>query len=100
MQAMAKVTVKLPGLTAAGKCSPWRRRCAASVRLFLARVFILFLIVELIPKEAKTQDHSQQSRNRSPLAELSPADLAEIEVTSASKEPEEVWRTPAAIYVI
>lgn len=34
------------------------------------------------------------------LAELSLEQLGNIEVTTASKEPEEVWRTPAAIFVI
>lgn len=34
------------------------------------------------------------------LAELSLEQLGNIEVTSVSKEPEELWRTPAAIYVI
>src|SRR6267142_1420139 len=35
-----------------------------------------------------------------PLKQLSLAQLGNIEVTTASKEPEEVWRTPAAIFVI
>jgi len=35
-----------------------------------------------------------------PLTHLSLADLANIEVTSTSKEPEEIWRTPAAVYVL
>lgn len=34
------------------------------------------------------------------LASLSLAQLGNVKVTSVSKEPEEVWRTPAAIYVI
>ena len=35
-----------------------------------------------------------------PLMNLSLEQLGEIEVTAASKEPEQVWRTPAAIYVL
>jgi iron complex outermembrane recepter protein len=35
-----------------------------------------------------------------PLKQLSLADLGNVQVTTASKEPEEVWKTPAAIYVI
>jgi iron complex outermembrane receptor protein len=35
-----------------------------------------------------------------PLKQLSLAELGNVEVTTASKEPEEVWKTPAAIYVI
>jgi len=34
------------------------------------------------------------------LKQLSLEQLGNVEVTSASKEPEQVWRTPAAIYVI
>ncbi len=35
-----------------------------------------------------------------PLKHLSLEQLGSVEVTTASKEPEQVWRTPAAIYVI
>jgi iron complex outermembrane recepter protein len=35
-----------------------------------------------------------------PLKQLSLAQLGDVEVTTASKEPEEVWKTPAAIYVL
>jgi len=34
------------------------------------------------------------------LKQLSLEQLGNVEVTTASKEPEQVWRTPAAIYVI
>src|SRR6266446_6370684 len=34
------------------------------------------------------------------LKQLSLEQLGSVEVTTASKEPEQVWRTPAAIYVI
>lgn len=35
-----------------------------------------------------------------PLKQLSLEQLGQVEVTTASKEPEEVWKTPAAVYVI
>ncbi len=35
-----------------------------------------------------------------PLKQLSLAELGNVQVTTTSKEPEEVWKTPAAIYVI
>ncbi|HEV7217648.1 MAG TPA: hypothetical protein VGN39_02155, partial [Terriglobales bacterium] len=35
-----------------------------------------------------------------PLSQMSLEQLGNIEVTTASKAPEEVWKTPAAIYVI
>jgi iron complex outermembrane receptor protein len=36
----------------------------------------------------------------SALKQLSLTDLANVEVTTASKEPEEIWKTPAAVYVL
>jgi len=40
----------------------------------------------------------EQSGN--PLKQLSLEELGSVKVTTASKEPEEVWKTTAAIYVI
>ncbi len=37
---------------------------------------------------------------REPLKQLSLEQLGDVEVTTASKEPEEVWKTPAAVYVL
>jgi hypothetical protein len=34
-----------------------------------------------------------------PLTQLSLAQLGNVEVTTASKEPEEVWKTPAAVFL-
>jgi iron complex outermembrane receptor protein len=34
------------------------------------------------------------------LKRLSLEELGNVEVTSVSKEPEEIWQTPAAIYVL
>lgn len=65
--------------------------------LFLAQGFVLFVLQGLLPMEAKSQEPPQQRQQptRQPLAELSLEELARIEVTTASKEPEEVWRTSA-----
>lgn len=38
--------------------------------------------------------------NGAPLRQLSLEELGAVEVTTASKKPEKVWRTPAAIYVL
>jgi iron complex outermembrane receptor protein len=38
--------------------------------------------------------------NSESLKQLSLAELGNVEVTTVSKEPEQVWRTPAAIYVL
>ncbi len=39
-------------------------------------------------------------KSGAPLKHLSLEQLGDIEVTTASKEPEQVWRTPAAIFVV
>jgi iron complex outermembrane recepter protein len=47
-------------------------------------------------KKSKKKQHKVEKR----LGTLSLAELGNIKVTSVTKEPEEVWRTSAAIYVI
>jgi hypothetical protein len=39
-------------------------------------------------------------RTAEPLKQLSLAQLGNVEVTIGSKEPEQVWKTPAAVFVI
>ena len=43
---------------------------------------------------------AQDARANEPLKQLSLEQLGNVEVTTVSKEPEEVWNTPAAVYVI
>ncbi|MGH9537304.1 MAG: TonB-dependent receptor plug domain-containing protein [Terriglobales bacterium] len=43
---------------------------------------------------------TQPPQSGNPVKQLSLEQLGSIEVTTASKEPEEVWKTPAAVYVI
>jgi iron complex outermembrane receptor protein len=62
--------------------------------VFLAVTFSLLLTS--IP--AASSDAAQQSGN--PLKELTLEQLGNIEVTTVSKQPTEVWKTPAAVYVI
>ena len=49
---------------------------------------------------ARAQNAGQGTPQDQPLTRLSLEQLGEIEVTTVSKEPEELWRTPAAIYVL
>jgi iron complex outermembrane receptor protein len=42
----------------------------------------------------------EDQANGGPLKQLSLAQLGNVEVTTTSKEPEEVWKTPAAVFVI
>jgi len=45
-------------------------------------------------------DPGPDHKNDGPLKQLSLEQLGDVEVTTASKEPEEVWKTAAAIYVL
>src|ERR1700679_1249263 len=54
------------------------------------------LVLSAIPGEAS--EPAQQPSN--PLKELTLEQLGNVEVTTVSKEPEEVWKTAAAVYVI
>ncbi|MGH9735879.1 MAG: TonB-dependent receptor plug domain-containing protein [Candidatus Acidiferrales bacterium] len=44
--------------------------------------------------------NSPTNQSTAPLKQLSLEQLGDVEVTTVSKEPEEVWKTPAAIYVL
>lgn len=46
------------------------------------------------------QKHSLRKDKKSQLTRLSLAQLGNVVVTTVSEQPEKVWRTPAAIYVI
>ncbi|MGH9707488.1 MAG: TonB-dependent receptor, partial [Candidatus Acidiferrales bacterium] len=48
--------------------------------------------------QAQVTQNDQNTPNN--LKQLSLEQLGNVEVTTASKEPEEVWNTAAAIYVI
>lgn len=63
--------------------------------------FLLLLILAVKPYVvAEGPGDEESTTSAAPLKELSLAQLASLEVTSSSKEPEEVWKTPAAIYVL
>jgi len=55
----------------------------------------LVLAVLVCPRFVSASQESDDA-----LKQMSLAQLGSIEVTSTSKEPEEVWKTPAAIYVL
>src|SRR5260221_7341687 len=61
-------------------------------------VIVLLLLAGLV---AESQADPQTiPKADEPLRQLSLADLGNVEVTTASKEPEAVWKTPAAVFVI
>jgi iron complex outermembrane receptor protein len=61
-------------------------------------VFLLILTSGLTGKG--WADPAPASHGGEPLKQLSLAQLGDVEVTTVSKEPEEVWKTPAAVFVI
>lgn len=65
---------------------------APVVRSLLCAVLSLSMTAPMMGKAQPEQGN--------PLKNLSLEELGNVEVTSVSKEPDEVWHTPAAIYVI
>jgi iron complex outermembrane receptor protein len=65
-------------------------------------VFYLVVGVAIQVQAAEVVGDGQASdvSGAAPLKQLSLAQLGNLEVTTTSKEPEEVWKTPAAIYVL
>jgi len=72
---------------------PWLGKPAVWIAVFCATAGILLAP----PGYSQIGTHSPIQAS---LKELSLQQLGEIKVTTATKEPEEVWKTPAAIYVI
>jgi iron complex outermembrane recepter protein len=63
-----------------------------------AALSVLLMLTGLVSQSFA--DPSADQGNVEPLKQLSLAQLGDVEVTTASKEPEEVWKTPAAVFVI
>lgn len=62
---------------------------------------VFFLVLFVRPwRRAYAQTAPPSQKRSDSLNHLSLEQLGNVEVTTASKEPEQVWRTPAAIYVI
>ena len=71
-------------------CWKWRE---SVWRLSLGPAFLVILLLGLVPREGKSQQSQQQGQqpNRERLTDMSLEQLGKIEVTTLSKEPEEVW---------
>jgi iron complex outermembrane recepter protein len=65
---------------------------------FNSLIIPLCLIVLVFPSQCRSDDRPQVSNGS--LSGLTLEQLGNVAVTTASKEPEEVWNTPAAISVI
>jgi len=83
----------VPALPAAVKPSRYRRSryCSTAWRLLVFAASISIIGRTLCAQTASGSDQ---------LKTMTLDQLGKIEVTTVSKEPEEVWKTPAAIYVI
>jgi iron complex outermembrane receptor protein len=60
----------------------------------------VFGLLTLFTAQSYANSPQNDPETNAPLKQLSLAQLGNVEVTTTSKEPETVWRTPAAIYVI
>src|SRR4029077_14639821 len=85
---------------------PLRRFCRnhrdrPSIRRLVAGNIIAFLISVAWPVQENWAQAMHNDQNSSGnLKKLNLEELGNVEVTTASKAPETVWRTPAAIYVL
>ncbi|PYQ47395.1 MAG: TonB-dependent receptor, partial [Acidobacteria bacterium] len=68
------------------------RRCPAAVA-----AAALLVCAALAAGRAEAAEEQKRPRD---LTELSPEQLADLEVTSVAKKPQKSRRTPAAVYVI
>jgi iron complex outermembrane receptor protein len=75
--------------------TPRSNEISSKCRNFVCVVFLPLALLSFTRAE-----NSPPTDTGNPLKQLTLEQLGNIEVTTASKEPEEVWSTPAAIYVI
>ncbi|HEY2460155.1 MAG TPA: TonB-dependent receptor [Candidatus Acidoferrum sp.] len=62
--------------------------------------FSLLALLVCNPTAAKSPQQPQADQDPKGLKQLSLEQLGGVEVTSVSKKPEDVWKTPAAIFVL
>jgi iron complex outermembrane recepter protein len=73
-------------------------RHIALVRLFVAGSALLACIGQ--SQRSSAQDSPPDTQPSQDLNQLSLAELGKVEVTTASKEPTQLWQTAAAVYVL
>ena len=81
-----------PGVTP--QAGPW-----SAVKFAQRAVLIVLLVLAGLVKQSFADPQNDQASDK-PLKQLTLAELGNVEVTTTSKEPEEVWKTPAAVFVI
>ncbi len=70
------------------------------MRRITTQLLVLVLLLGAPIQKNWAQSAQEPEKPSTDLAQLSLEQLGEVEVTTVSKEPEEVWQTPAAIYVL
>src|SRR4029077_17641636 len=76
-----------------------RAEVLAVVVATLQAAFIIVVVLAGLVIQSPAAQQPGQS-NDEPLKQLSLAELGNVEVTTASKEPEQIWKTSAAIFVL
>jgi iron complex outermembrane recepter protein len=97
---ISKQHVAMPLANTAISRSPQHTLVYLSEHWLLAMRIMLAVLVLLGLLQSRLVMAQQNIHDSDPLTQLSLADLGNVEVTTTSKEPEQVWRTPAAIFVI
>src|ERR1043166_8712922 len=70
-----------------------------SAMLILRMVALAVILLAGFAKQSLASPSQEQETDDS-LKQLSLAELGSVEVTTTSKEPEQVWKTAAAVYVL
>ncbi len=79
---------------------PFMPTTSEKLSLFPAVVLLVLAISLFPPRSAADVQGGTDNDNDQSLKKLTLEQLGNIQVTTVSKEPEEVWKTPAAIFVI
>jgi iron complex outermembrane receptor protein len=77
-----------------------KKRPACSSALLLLFFFLLSLGRLFRPAATAQVEIADAQTSSNPLKQLTLEQLGNVEVTTVSKEPEQVWKTAAAVYVI
>jgi iron complex outermembrane recepter protein len=88
---MASTPLSRPGRTPL-------RTCLAQRLVAAGGLYLLFSLAA--PVQMSWADDSQQGQGNVPLQQLSLEQLGDVEVTTVSKDPQQVLQTPAAVFVI
>jgi iron complex outermembrane receptor protein len=100
----SRISGPIRALTAAGitrKPRAFNRSSASLIEPQAACEIMLYVLLTAGAVTASWADTGSAEPDGSvALKRLSLEELGSVEVTTASKKPEQVWRTPAAIYVL